>query len=208
MIDIEIVHLTPQEILDHREGIYTVYRDAFAAAPYFTQSSQVAHFVDDTLPRHILRNGLRFVVARDIVSETLVGFAYGYSGEAGHWWHDIIAQALEAQTAQTWLLDAFEFVELAVSPAAQGHGIGGQLHDALLASAPHARALMSTHASETVAFHLYRKRGWVMLHDNFYFPGGTLPFVIMGLDLAQATWPDPGADKKSHTRRHWSQRPD
>jgi hypothetical protein len=37
-----------------------------------------------------------------------------------------------------------------------------------------------------VAYHLYRKRGWVILLDEYFFPGVTRPYRIMGLNLE--TW--------------------
>lgn len=57
-----------------------------------------------------------------------------------------------------------EFVELAVLPSHQGRGIGGQLHDTLLAGLPHQRALLATaDDATTAAVHLYTKRGWQRL---------------------------------------------
>jgi hypothetical protein len=44
-------------------------------------------------------------------------------------------------------------------------------------------AVLSTYPGDTNAMHLYRKRGWVPLLQDFYFPGRTRPMVIMGLDL-------------------------
>jgi hypothetical protein len=32
---------------------------------------------------------------------------------------------------------------------------------------------------------LYRKRGWQPLIQDFYFPGGIAPMVVMGLDLVK-----------------------
>jgi GNAT superfamily N-acetyltransferase len=68
---------------------------------------------------------------------------------------------------------------------AQGRGIGGRLHNALLGWLPHRTALLSTHQSETQALCLYRKRGWVPLLEGFVFPGGDAPFLIMGLDIGR-----------------------
>ena len=60
----------------------------------------------------------------------------------------------------------FEFVELAVRPDSQRRGIGGGLHDALLAGLPHHRALLSTWREERPARRLYLKRGWQVLQEE------------------------------------------
>ncbi|WP_372492658.1 GNAT family N-acetyltransferase [Microbacterium aurugineum] len=63
-----------------------------------------------------------------------------------------------------WVGGHFEFVELAVTPEARGRGIGGQLHDALLANLDHRRALLATSSSQDdPAVRLYSSRGWVSL---------------------------------------------
>lgn len=81
--------------------------------------------------------------------------------------------------------DYFEFVELAVLLQAQGHRLGGRLHDAITMGLPQRATLLSTYQAETTAMQLYRKRGWVTLLDNFLFAGNVKqPFVIMGLDLS------------------------
>ncbi len=99
----------------------------------------------------------------------------------------MVAQVLDAETAAWWLPGYFEIVEPAVTPAAQGRGIDGRLHDALLVGLPHRTALLSTHQSETPALRLYRKRGWMPLLEGIVFPGGDMPFVIMGLDPGRRT---------------------
>jgi ribosomal protein S18 acetylase RimI-like enzyme len=90
---------------------------------------------------------------------------------------------MDPAAAQRWLTDTFELVELAVAPHAQGRGIGSRLHDTLLADLPHQAAVLSTIQSETVALKLYRKRGWTVLLENFFFPGTSKPYIIMGLTL-------------------------
>jgi GNAT superfamily N-acetyltransferase len=86
---------------------------------------------------------------------------------------------------ETWIDEAFELVEFAVLPAYHGKGIGGKLHDFALDGLPHRRAVLSTVQSETNALQLYRKRGWRILLDNFYFPSVAKPYLIMGLDLLE-----------------------
>lgn len=85
----------------------------------------------------------------------------------------------------------FEVVELAVSPAYQGLGLGGGLHDRLLAGLLHHTAVLSTIQFETNALLFYRKRGWVTLLHDFFFPGSKNPYLIMGLDLRRRNGQSP-----------------
>jgi GNAT superfamily N-acetyltransferase len=115
--------------------------------------------------------------------KSLVGFAYGYACIPERWWHQQVRPGLPEQIAETWLKDSFNFVEIAVDPHFQGQGIGGRLHDGLLAGLPYARAVLSTLQAETTAHHLYRQRGWVVLREDFFFSGVDRRYQIMGLEL-------------------------
>ena len=59
---------------------------------------------------------------------TVIGFAYGFHGTSGQWWHDLVRSALAAaggrELAQTWLGDSFEVAEVHVHPGYQGRGVG------------------------------------------------------------------------------------
>lgn len=111
--------------------------------------------------RHRSRSGYRLAVAHD--DGRLIGFAWGYTGERGQYWSDFITRELGSKVSG-WVGGHFEFVELAVTPEARGRGIGGQLHDALLANLDHRRALLATSSSpDDPAVRLYSSRGWVSL---------------------------------------------
>ncbi|HMA35750.1 MAG TPA: GNAT family N-acetyltransferase [Chloroflexia bacterium] len=182
MMTLEIVPLSAQDLPGAEDGILDVYRTAFASPPYDRQEIDVVQFAGG-FEWHAQRPGFRCFVARE--GDTILGFTYGYSGAPGSWWYDRVARALGPGLARPWMTSAFEFVELAVAPAAQGRGIGGRLHDALLAGLPQRTALLSTAQEETTAQRLYRRRGWIALHEHFTFPGGRLPMMIMGLELAR-----------------------
>jgi GNAT superfamily N-acetyltransferase len=183
---IVIEALDAKQVEANRHAILAVYRAAFAAPPYNEGLAEVSRFAA-ALPPHSQRPGFRCVVAREATTAHIAGFAYGYASQAGQWWYDTLAQQFTAQQRAEWLNDPFEFVELAVSPVMQGYGIGGKLHDALLTDLPHVTALLSTYQGDTSAMQLYRRRGWVILHENFVFPStdpsSDKPFVIMGLRL-------------------------
>jgi len=181
---LQIVSFSPQQVRMTHKQILHLYRAAFAAPPYFAGDEDVASF-SETLLRHTERDGFRCVIAQENADGRMLGFVYGYSSQAGQWWHDMVANAMSHEMIETWLNGAFELVTLAVEPSAQGQGIGGRLHDALLSVLPHHAAVLSTRQVETNALHLYRKRGWETLLQNFFFPSGNDPWLVMGLDLSR-----------------------
>ena len=177
--------LTHQQAVAYRQQIADVYWEAFRPAPYNKREGEVITF-SQAFPEHTQREGFRFIAAIESDSDRILGFAYGYTTHAGQWWNDSLANALKPQIADQWLAHSFQLAEIAVSPESQGQGIGGRLHDHLLEGLPHRRAVLSTLATETVAYRLYRKRGWVILLDQYFFPGVTRAYRIMGLNLE--TW--------------------
>ncbi|MDP9365243.1 MAG: GNAT family N-acetyltransferase [Chloroflexota bacterium] len=178
-IDIEFVDAS--EVTAVQDQIAAIYRDAFSSPPDGEKPAAVASFVE-RLPRHAARAGFRCAVARD--GDWPLGFAYGYVGAPGQWWHDLVRAALSPTMAERWLDGAFEFTELAVVPSAQGGGIGGGLHDLLLSRTPSATALTTTPREGNPAVRFDRRRGWETLVDDFRFPGGTAPWLILGRDLS------------------------
>jgi ribosomal protein S18 acetylase RimI-like enzyme len=138
---------------------------------------------DETLPRHTARRGFRFLAARTDNGE-LAGFAYGYEGGPGEWWHDRVAAAMAPEQAEEWLAPGhFEFVELQVAPELEGRGVGGRLHDALLAEARGRTAVLSTRRSNERALGFYRRRGWETIVEEIDFGAGYPPFVVLGKRL-------------------------
>jgi GNAT superfamily N-acetyltransferase len=182
-VAVEIVQLSARELLAVQSRIVGIYAAAFAEPPYLRGEGEARQF-GDTLGRHAQRRDFRSFVALDRADGRLLGFVYGYTSEAGQWWHDIVAGAMTREQVGRWLTDAYEFVELAVLPEEQKHGFGGRLHDAVLEGLPHRVSVLSTLQTETDALHLYYKRGWVDLVQNLVFPAGGQPYRIMGIDLA------------------------
>ena len=167
-----------------QEDIIHIYRLAFESAPYFKSEAEVTSFCQ-SLSRHQKRSGFHLLTARDLKTAQYVGFTYGYNGQAGQWWHDIVVKAMGPRTAAIWMVDNFELVELAVLPAYQGYGIGGTLHDRLLIEQTHPKAVLSTLQSETAALQLYRKRGWKTLLSGLRFPSSNRVYLILGIDLTK-----------------------
>ena len=189
---LEILTLTGAQTRPYFGPIQEIYASAFKAPPFNEALADVLVF-SARLPQHARWGGFKCVLAVDRVAGidgnlapgagTPVGFAYGYVSRPDTWWRQQVDGAMSREMVLEWLQDCFEFVELAVSPAYQGRGAGGRLHDALLAGIKQRTAILSTPQANTKALHLYRKRGWVNLIENFVFQGVPLPYLIMGMRL-------------------------
>jgi ribosomal protein S18 acetylase RimI-like enzyme len=141
---------------------------------------------DEVLPRHAARDGFRCTVADD-ESGRLVGLAYGYAGAPGEWWHDIVSKEMGPELAGRWLGPGhFELVELMVAPDRRGHGLGGSLHDTVLAGATETTAVLTTQVENIPALALYRQRGWRTVVPEVRFPPGDAAYCVLGLDVRGA----------------------
>lgn len=139
--------------------------------------------LDVIVPRHLERPGFRFV-ADDDEAGRLAGIAYGYRGEAGQWWHDKVSGVMDGPARARWLGPGhFEFVELAVRSDLRRRGIGGRLHDALLAGLDAPAAVLSTESDNEPAIALYRNRGWEVVVPEVDFGPDFPPFLVMGKRL-------------------------
>ncbi len=116
-----------------------------------------------------------------------IGFAYGFHGSAGQWWHDVVRQSLAAQqggdAAGHWLGDSFEFAEVHVRPVYQGRGTGRAMMHRLAATRPERTAVLSTPDGQTRARRLYYSLGFADLLPTFTFPGAGPAYAIMGAML-------------------------
>ncbi|WP_246149106.1 GNAT family N-acetyltransferase [Nonomuraea turkmeniaca] len=122
------------------------------------------------------------------VPETrIVGFAYGFRGAPGQWWHDVVLRALAEQSgrevANAWLGYAFELAEIHVHPDYQGKGVGRAMIRTLCAGRRERTAVLSTHDQPTAARHLYASLGFTDLLTRFIFPGGYEEYAIAGRPL-------------------------
>ncbi|MCW2898121.1 MAG: GCN5-related N-acetyltransferase [Streptosporangiaceae bacterium] len=121
----------------------------------------------------------------------VAGFAYGFRGLPGQWWHDVVREALADAAgkphAKSWMDDAFEVAELHVHPAYQGHGLGRRLLAALCADRDERTVVLSTlDRAGSPARRLYSSVGMTDLLRDFAFPGGGQPYAIMGSPLPLA----------------------
>ncbi|GGS86747.1 acetyltransferase [Nonomuraea spiralis] len=131
-----------------------------------------------------------FAELRDSSGETppqTVGFAYGFRGTTGQWWHDVVIRALAdhagEQAAHAWMGHAFELAEIHVHPDHQGKGVGRAMIRTLCAGRAERSAVLSTHDRPTAARHLYASMGFADLLTRFVFPGGHEEYAIVGRPL-------------------------
>lgn len=171
----EIVTWSADDVVANADRLAAVYGVAFAA--YGETDDDTAAFRHRSLPIHAGRDDFRCVVVLD--DDELIGFGYGYRGAPGQYWTDRVADLAPPAVVRGWLGGHFEVVELAVLPASQGCGLGGALHDALLADLPHPAALLSTWQYDTPARRLYLRRGWQPLAElpDATLMGTRLPFT-------------------------------
>jgi ribosomal protein S18 acetylase RimI-like enzyme len=147
------------------------------------------------MERHAASPHFRGLIA--LAAGELAGFTYGFHGENGQWWHDMVAAALatrsqapgpgeESAQPRTWLDDSLEVAELHVLPDRQGHGIGRSLLLTLTAGRPERTAVLSTADAPTRARRLYRGVGFTDLLTDFRFSGSEPPYAVMGATLPLA----------------------
>jgi ribosomal protein S18 acetylase RimI-like enzyme len=178
--------LGPQEFRGAIRGLVAVYAAAMNP-PDRTLSGREA-----IMDRHAASPGFRGLTA--LIDGRVTGFTYGFHGENGQWWHDMVAAALatrsragisaagdgDAETPRKWLDDSFEIAELHVLPSWQGRGIGRSLLLALASGRPERTAVLSTADAPTRARRLYRGLGFTDLLTDFRFSGGEPPYAVMG----------------------------
>jgi len=150
------------------------------------------------MDRHAASPGFRGLSAH--VDGRLAGFTYGFHGESGQWWHDMVAAALATRsgagisaaeyvgddTPAAWLDDSFEVAELHVMPPWQGNGIGRSLLLSLSSGRPERTAVLSTADAPTRARRLYHGLGFTDLLTDFRFSGSEPPYAVMGALLPLA----------------------
>jgi ribosomal protein S18 acetylase RimI-like enzyme len=138
------------------------------------------------MDRHAASPGFRCLTAVD--DGVVAGFCYGFHGESGQWWHDMVASALGSRAgagagsaeAAAWLEDSFEVAELHVLPAHQGVGIGRTLLLSVTDERDERTAVLSTADAQTRARRLYRSLGFTDLLTGFRFSGAEPPYAVMG----------------------------
>jgi ribosomal protein S18 acetylase RimI-like enzyme len=195
--------LTRPDFLAGIAEFLAIYAAAMDASPDELPSRRAI------MERHSGNPGFRALAVSSGEPSHVVAFTYGFHGEPGQWWHDVVRSGITARAgasvALTWLEDVMEIAEVHVHPSYQARGIGRRMVLALAAGRTERTALLSTRDAETPARRLYRSLGFADLLSDFLFPGGGPPYAVMGavLPLAggahQATGAYDGADAAPST---------
>lgn len=173
---------TADELVAHLDEVLAVYAAAMDYPPHLVAARR------GFITAHARREGFRAVAALD-ERNAVLGFGYGYLSHAGQWWHDQVRGAIRRGERRRWLSEAYELVELHVTPAAQGQGLGTGLLRGLLDGAPGRVVLLSTPEvpdEQSRAWRLYRAHGFVDVVRQMRFPGDNRPFAILGRPLPLA----------------------
>ncbi|MFC0523412.1 GNAT family N-acetyltransferase [Pontibacillus salicampi] len=113
-----------------------------------------------------------------VCEREVVGFAYGYTSLAGQFYNERLKMLMKEEEVSTWMENCFEFVELAVHPSFQGHGIGSTLEKRLLDESRHHTSILTTGAVNQKARKLYSQLGWEEVREGYIIPNGE-EMVIM-----------------------------
>ena len=177
MAELELLNGT--QTRPHFDRLIDIYQAAFSQPPYSESLPDFLNFAG-RLSYHSRHSGFRCAIIRPAPETEVTGFVYGFPGTIGDWFYDLVSHRLSPALRTQYLSDYFEFAEIAVLPAFQGQGQGGQLHDLLLSGSKQSAACLATPEDETNAHHLYRRREWVTLTRGIELPGSTLRYEIMG----------------------------
>jgi GNAT superfamily N-acetyltransferase len=140
------------------------------------------------MERHATYPAFRAFIAER--RRSVAGFVYGFHGEIGQWWHDVVYHALAdlgTGQADVWLTNPFEVAELHVHPAYQGQGIGRRLLETICTGRPESTVVLSTlDRPDSRARRLYHSVGMTDLLTGFEFPGGGPRYAVMAAPLPLA----------------------
>ncbi len=147
------------------------------------------------MERHAGQPGFRAILVTVPPSPQAVAFSYGFRGQPGQWWHDVVRAGVTAAsgaiTATRWLADPLEIAEVHVRPEYQRRGIGRDLLLTLTGGRDERTAVLSTQDDNSPARRLYHGMGFTDLLTGFSFPGGGPPYAVMGAVLPLRPAPRP-----------------
>ena len=160
-----------------------VYQAAFGQPPYGETAEMAQEFAERVQRYAREREGFRLVTARDDDGR-MIAIALAVLARPGGWWRDKVAAAISLSLADRWLGESCqEIVHLAVTPDAQGRGVGRLVHDVLIAGRPARTAILSVHPQAGPAQRLYQSRGWTVLTNEFRTQPDQLAYWVMGRTL-------------------------
>ncbi|WUI00185.1 GNAT family N-acetyltransferase [Spirillospora sp. NBC_00431] len=138
--------------LDGLDELAELYEQVYSEPPYNSSAKYSrTRFLSRTRDQ-ALASGFQLVTAHR--KGALAGFAFGFSMMPGAWWANASAPPPEVLEA-----DKYAVIELVVTKAERGHGLGRQLLDELLAGRPEQYATLAA-VIEADAYEMYRRWGW------------------------------------------------
>jgi GNAT superfamily N-acetyltransferase len=170
------LHEDVSTLADLRDAVADVYLGAYSLPPYFEVPEDIV-LLKRNWPSLTGKPGFRLVTATDTASRQIVGFAYGWPATAGDHLHAILSACVPA-----WTRNALELADFAILPSHQGKGVGREVYSLFFKDVAQERAILKTHASDSVAVRMYESRGWVKLLSPFIWGPKKLPYIAMGLD--------------------------
>lgn len=119
-----------------------LYAEVYAEPPYLEGPADVAAFAK-SWPYYVSQHGFSLAIAE--VGETPVGFAFGFQLPVDtNWWSpERFLDPIDEADSHESEGRTFVIIELAVRLAYRRQGIGGSLHDAVLAGRPEERATLT-----------------------------------------------------------------
>ncbi len=187
--------MDPGEIRSRVSQFTSVYRESFTKPPWNERELHVEQFCKE-LPSYTDYPEFHCIVAKESVSDFVVGFAFGYASEAVEYIRKIVINDLGEEDAQDWLSSTFFIAEIALDEPFRGKGIGSKLHDQLLKEVTHRYVVTCTRPGASPADHLFQNRGWQILTllPEFYYPGNDESMwhtgILIRLDLLKQHGPD------------------
>lgn len=176
-----IRELGPASFLAELGALTAVYAAAMNPAPDDLPGRR------SIMERHAGHGGFRAVVVSADHAGPVIAFAYGFRGQAGQWWHDIVTSGITAAagypSAAGWMADVLEIAEVHVHPDYQHRGTGRSMLFTLTAGRTERTAVLSTRDADSTARRLYRGLGFADLLTGYSFPGGGPRYAVMGAVL-------------------------
>ncbi len=192
---ISISQMDPDEIRSRLPQFTHIYRASFTKPPWNEKEFHVEQF-NKELPEYTNNPEFRCIVAKESVSDFVVGFTFGYASEAVEDIRGIVSNSLGKEDAQAWFSSNFFVAEIALDEPYRGKGIGGRLHDQLLKEVTHRYVVTCTRPDASPAAQLFQNRGWQILAElpKFFYPGDDESIwhtgILIGLDLLKQHSPD------------------
>lgn len=135
----------------------------------------------ENIKKHSSYKGFKSLKA--LSNNRIVGFTYGYTSSSEQFYNQKIAEQLNNNEVEKWLVDCFEFTEMAIDINCRQLGIASKLHDHLLKGINHKTSILTTGHENYPAIKLYEKKGWQLIKSDSPVISKDNLQIIMGKKL-------------------------